>query len=279
MTSFQKTIKYLAMGFAVFLGISIIIALANLGSVILTFVTGENYNTNKNLIDFEESYTGVESIEIINLIGKIDIKIANEFKVQGNNVTEGFKVNLLKGGRLEIKEKGVKNIFNWFGNKAPSSKVVLYLPEDFKADKFLIEGGVSDITIDSLSTKELYIDSGVGRLNGKNIYAENVDIDGGVGDISLKNVTLYDVDIDTGVGNLYIQGDIFGRNEFNGGVGKVQIDLNGDSQDYDLDIDSGIGQIKVNGKKLSDGIYRGQEAIHWITIDGGIGEIEVNFIE
>ena len=250
MTSFQKTIKYIAIGLGVFLAISIILALASIGEVIISFATGDKYTTdNRDLINFEEKYSDIKNIEIKDIIGELHIKVGSDFKVEGHNVTEGFKAKVSKNGSLEIRENGSGRIFNWFSNRSSTSKIVLYLPENFKAGKVLIKGGVGKITIDYLYAEELEIAVGVGNVYGNKIYAEEVDIDGGVGDITLRDVILYDMDVDTAAGDLYIEGDIFGDNKINIGVGKVRIDLNGDQMNYKLDIDSGLGKVKVNGKK------------------------------
>lgn len=278
MTSFQKTIKYIAIGLGVFLAISIVLALANIGEMIISFATGNRHTIdNRELINFEENYSEVKNIEIKDVVGQLDIKVGSDFRVEGQNVTEGFKAKVTKNGTLQVKEEGSGRIFNWFDNRSSNSKIVLYLPEDFKADKVSIEGGVSKTTIDYLHTKELKVSVGVGELYGNKIYAGEVDINGGVGNVTLRDVTLHDIDVDAGVGELYIQGDIFGYSRIRGGVGQVQIDLNGDPMDYKLDIDSGIGQVRVNGGKTSGGIYGNHDAEHEIKIDGGIGEIEVKF--
>lgn len=297
MTSLQRTIKYIAIGFAIFLTIGIITGIVNGAVAIFSMVAGNNRFERKHSIkveigadgdksietvDFSETFTDVKSLDLSNATGNLTIKEGNEFRVEAKNVTTNFEAEVSGNGRLTVKEDRRGTDFLWFGVKGithPNSTIIVYLPADFIARETKIESGAGSVTIEKLGTDKLRISAGAGNIRGDYITANDVNIDGGVGNIDFTNVNFTDIDLDCGVGNLNLNGVLYGDNKINCGVGEVDIDINGIATDYNLDIDSGVGSIRVNGVKTSNYNNRNRNADHSIKIDGGLGNVSINFKE
>ncbi|HWT74060.1 MAG TPA: DUF4097 family beta strand repeat-containing protein [Mobilitalea sp.] len=280
MSSFQKTIKYIAIAFAVFLAVVIISVIANAAFAVVSAVSGGiEYSTkNEKMVDFTENFTDVKSLNIENATGKLIIKTGDSIKVEAENVTEDFVAKVNSNGTLTISDSQNKGHFLWFninGFQDPNSVVTLYLPSDFVAKDTNINSGAGSVTVEGLHSGYLMISAGAGNISGDGVSAEKVKIDGGVGSVTLQNVNFSDADFNCGVGSLDIQGVLLGNNKIDCGVGGVDLDLTGNVDDYDLDINSGIGTIRLNGDKISDEYMSNKDAANSIKIDGGVGDVKI----
>jgi hypothetical protein len=79
-------------------GIIITIIAVSLGGGLVRF--GKN-----NLKNIEESYTGVESIKMELDAAAITVKVGNEFKISGNNVSDGEFQSYVENGTWYKKKK------------------------------------------------------------------------------------------------------------------------------------------------------------------------------
>lgn len=282
MSEGQKVIKYCAMAFAAFLAISIITGIIGGAVAIVSAISGGTIKTGSNeTIDFTDTFTGVKSLDIDNSSGNLKILVGDEFKVEAVDVNENFKAEV-KNGKLTISDDDNEVQFLWFninGVNSPNSKITLYLPADFVAEKVKLDSGAGNITMEGLKTDKLIISAGAGNIDGNGIIADEVKIDGGVGNITLSDVNLTDGDFDCGVGNLSIDGILLGQSKFDCGVGNVNLDLTGNVDDYNLNIDTGVGSVRLNGKKISSDEYINNRGDNLIKIDGGVGDVKINIGE
>jgi DUF4097 and DUF4098 domain-containing protein YvlB len=279
MNEFQKVIKYCAMAFAIFLTVTIISGIAA-GIIGVTGAISSNSST--ETINYDEKFESVKSLYAENGVGNIAIKVGtgNTVQVVAENVPDDFTVDKNFSGELKIKSKF--NFWNFLGgNNAfnSNSRITVYLPEGFEADRVKIEAGAGNVDIEELNTQRLEIEAGAGDINGVGIVAGKVSLDGGVGEITLENVDLSDVDMDAGVGNINIEGYLRGENEINAGIGNVSLDIYGSSDDYNVKADKGLGNIIINGEKHSNLNWNNRTAEHSLDIDGGVGNIEISFKE
>ena len=282
MSSFQKTIKYIAIGFAVFLAISIITGIANVAVAIITAISGGVDYVNEETINYSDTFTEVKSLKIDNSTGKLTIKTGDTFKIEAEDVSKNFEAKVESDGTLVISENSGNNEFFWFRfniNDNPNSKITVYLPADFVAEEAKIETGAGTVSLEGLKAKYLLISAGAGNTSGSSITAGKVKIDGGVGNVSLNHIDFTDADFDCGVGNLEVDGILQGASKVNCGVGDVKLDLIGDVDEYDLEVDSGIGSIRLNGEKLKNEFKSDKGARNSIKIDGGIGNVKINIGE
>jgi hypothetical protein len=282
MNSVQRVIKYCAIAFAILLAIGIISFIVNVVYGVVTFTSGSRFHPNNNdykTVDFDETFTGVTGLDIDNSTGTLGIEIGDTFRVEGINVFEGFNAEVDNDGTLTVSdnESGFKAWgFNFNGFNSPNSKVTIYVPADFVAEKVRIETGAGAVNLVDFSTEYLYLSAGAGNINGRNLIADEVKVEGGVGSINLGNVTFKDTKFNCGVGNVYISGVLLEENSFDCGVGEVELELTGDIDDYDLDIESGVGSIRVNGKKLEELDHTNRTADHSIEVDGGVGSVRID---
>lgn len=279
MSSFQKTIKYVAIAFAIFLAVAIISGIGNAVFAVVSAITGGVGDKKNNTIDFQQSFQNVQSLNIDNSTGKLIIKTGETFRVEAEGVSKNFTAKLKSNGTLHISDdsNGIQLLWfsiNGFGN--PNSKITVYLPDDFVADEAKINTGAGSVSVEGLHAEYLYISAGAGNINGSNITAEEAKIEGGVGNISLEGVKLSDGDFDCGVGELSIEGVLTGKTKIDCGVGDVELDIKGDMEDYELEIDSGIGTVRLNGEKISGEYKSDHNAPNSIKVDGGLGNVKID---
>lgn len=279
MTTFQKTVKYLAMAFALSLAITILSAIITaIFSVIgafgfLSFNYG-NDNIKSTYSMQVEKGTVIDTLDIDIDIADLKVIEGDTFKVEASNVSEKFKAEEVNNS-LIIKEKGKTTSNLLFGNGTP--KVTVYIPKNTVFKKATIETGVGKTTIDYLMSNEAKIKSGIGEFTIDNITINSkVQISGGVGKISINNSKLNNLKLETGVGETNISGEITGNSTIKCGVGAVKIDIVGSRLDYNVNTESGIGKVSVNdiSKKESEN----KTPINDIKLEGGIGEMKLNFI-
>lgn len=256
MKSFEKTIKYIATGFAVLLAVSIIVGILN---IVLTFVSSIS-GKDANLTDYSKSFgiSDVKSIYIYN--GCSDVNIVStsdsEIKVEGKNVYNNFKCSVNSKGLLTISNKSSKNgFFSFFQFRTKSGEITIYVPDNFKIHTLNLDSGVGDTILADLNIAKLIIDGGVGDTDITSCLIKNGEFDIGVGDVTLNDCILYDAEID-------------------GGVGDIDINIKENIDNYTFDIDSGIGSVRINGQKAST--YSQNKGKYEIKCDTGIGDVKIN---
>ena len=282
MNSFQRTIKYIAIGFAVFLAVVIISAIINVGVIIASTVSGGLALNKTKTIDFSETFTDVSSLEVSNSTGKLTILEGDTFKVEAENVSKSFEAKVTNGGTLKILDNSQNINFLWFhfnGFNNPNSKITVYLPEDFIAEDIKLDTGAGNVDISDVQTDYLLLSAGAGNIDGSNITAKKVKVDGGVGNVNLDNVNFINSDFDCGVGNLTVEGTLLGKNKLDCGVGDVNLDLTGDINDYDIKVDAGVGNIRLNGEKISSEYRNNKSSSNSIDIDGGVGNVTIEIAQ
>lgn len=278
MSSFQRVIKYVAIGFAVLLAVGIISGIASAAINIISAVTGRSFfGHNEKRIDFTSDFTGVESLDVSNNAGNMYIVVGDTFRVEAVNVLDSFHAEVSGNGTLTVSEDD--KAFQWFnfldfGNH--KSKITVYLPEDFVADKAYINTGAGDLQIDRLEAEDLTINAGAGNVRGNNITADKTRLDGGVGNITLTGVSFNDADLKCGVGSMRLDGTLQGDNKLDCGIGDIDLELEGSREDYDIDVDSGIGTIRVDGQKVSE-LDQDNDASNSLNVNGGIGKVTIDF--
>ena len=275
MNAFQKTIKYLAIAFAILLTVGIMSGIVGvISGVVSVFSVDDERN-----IDYSEDFTDVERLDISNGLGSLDIKPGNGFRVEASNVSKSFRAEVVNGTLVVGESDFFGRIFSFGFRSRSKSSITVYVPKDFYAKRIKIECGLGAVNLESLSTERLIVDAGVGDLNATDLTAMRVDIDGGVGNINLNNINFTNVDLDCGVGDINIDGVILGKSEFDGGLGSVNIRINGPRKDYALELSTGIGRIEVNGEKINHDYNDNYRADNTIKIDGGVGGISIAFTQ
>lgn len=274
MNTFQRTIKYLAMAFAIVLTIGILTTIVNVVSGLVYTFNGDEDGT----IDYSMDFTDVSQLDISHELGKLNLKVGSGFRVEARNVSDGFRANLSNGTLVIGNSTHIKKLL-WFdfGTSRSKSVVNVYVPKDFVADRIKIDSGFGNMSLEDISAEDLIIDAGVGNIKGSNLSAKKVEIDGGVGEVDFTNVNFTDLDLNHGVGNIKIDGVILGKSEIDGGIGGIKLGVRGAREDYAIRISAGLGRVRVNGKKFNSDYNDTYNADNIIKIDGGLGEVDLVF--
>ena len=211
MTTAQKVIKYIALGFAAFLIVTIISAILSGGYALLRAFG--LIHVDKNIVTEELKVISSEVKEISTLkidlsCTNLDVKIGDNFKVETNNSKITFEE---KDGSVKIKEENR----NWLNNNDRASNLIIYITEDMIAiDETKIEAGAGKINIEKLNTQSLYLELGAGDVYLENVIAtEDTKIDGGVGKTELKSCEINNLKANLGMGEFVFSGKLTGKNE------------------------------------------------------------------
>lgn len=291
MNQFQKTVKYLAMAFAIFLTCTIIyMIISTIGFTVNIFNFGGNWirtsKDNKNIVSgesFTATYDDIEKIYIDHGVGKLTIRPGDtdDVSVYISDLENYYKVTNTKK-TLKVENKfNIDNFFN-FGFRERSShqvEVIINLPEDYGLRDLEIQAGAGEIILEDFVTENLSIKAGAGAISVKKVVADHTDIGGGVGELRFEDVEFNRGDISTGVGRLIFSGKLKGQHTIEAGVGEINLDIQGKLEDYDLSINKGLGEIRVNGKGYKDVNFSQSQTDNSLDISGGVGSININFTE
>jgi len=267
----QRIIKYVAIAFGLYLAINIIGWIIFGFTMLLGIDIGRNIfiGGSKELVQYGQTFSNVEELDIEIAFSDLEIKIGDELKVEGQ-IYEDYKIEA-QNKILKIEDTGKR----WNINANSGSKLTLYIPKDFKFNKAKIEIGAGTTNIEKLSSTELDLNLGAGAVKIQNCEAEKTDIECGAGKVTIENSSLKDLKLNAGVGELHYNGYILGRSQVECGIGKLTLDLAGGEEIYSIEAEHGIGEIKLNGSKIEDNQTKGSGE-NKIKIEGGIGEIQIN---
>ena len=276
MTTAQKIIKYIALGFASFLIVTITSAILSGGYALLSAFGLIHTNKNTGIEELKVISSEIKEVSTLKIdlaFTNLDIKTGDNFKVETNNSKITFEE---KDGSVKIKEENR----NWLSNNNSESNLIIYIPEDMIAiDETKIEAGAGKINIEELNTQSLYLELGAGDVHIENVIAtRETKIDGGVGKTELKSCEINNLKANLGMGEFVFNGKLTGRSEIDSGVGTIRINLMDNKKNYTVDASKGLGNVILDGQKIEmDRVYGTGE--NYLDIDGGVGEIKIDFKE
>lgn len=273
MSEGQKVIKYIAIAFAIFLIVNII------GGIITAFacIAGVNgivsiSSNTENMVDFSESYTQVEQIQIECKLSNLSIKQGTEFKIEATTIEDKFECEN-KDGILKIREKE----FRLFRNNVSDSNITVYIPENNKLTNVKIETGAGKVTIEKLFTDKLELDLGAGSVKISDINVEKeAKINGGVGKVKIENSVLNNLELDCGVGEFEMTAKLIGNTDIDCGVGRLEVNLIGNEDDYKISAKKGLGSFTINSKEIQNDTKYGNGE-NYIKIDAGVGSTIIKY--
>lgn len=268
MNSTQKIIKNLAIAFAFFLIFNILSVIVY-GLSVFTHLFNDTEDVGSLGEIHELTASDVKFLTIDLKTTNLIIKVGEDFKAETSN--QNIKTKQEKN-KIYITEKN----YNWFKEK---NKLIIYVPSNKILDTVTINGGAGKIEIDTFTTKNLNLNLGAGKVDMNNLQVLNkTKVDGGIGSVHIKNSILNELDLDTGFVKLNIDAKVLGKSTIEQGVGSIDLNLIGASNDYEIHVNKGIGSIHVDEKKVKDDETIGN-GINKIDIDGGIGNMNINFIK
>ena len=229
MTTFQKIVKYLAIGFATFLIVAIYsgILCAGLGIISASRLIKDNSSIETSCENTTET-----CLQISLSMSKLNIKKGDSLHVDTKNDNVSIKQ---ENNQLIITEKG------WQLFKGGSDRdIVVYIPENMKFEKVGISGGAGSIEIESLRAKQLEMSLGVGKTEINALEVDDAKISTGIGKVSvnlMSKADSYKIKVEKGVGEIkFNDNSVSGSSTLGNGP-------------HELSVNSGIGSITINTKQ------------------------------
>lgn len=272
MTTFQKAIKYVATGFAVFLAVAIIVSILQ-G---IQFFTGAFFSGSSETIDDKQTFKAkdVKTLSINSDISDIVFTTSEDnstITIDSSNAAKSYKCTINEDGNLSIKNKNTKSLFfNFFKSDC---KIIVSLPKDLELTKVSIEQGVGDIKIEYLTSLSTDLKLGISDIHLSKIVSEKLSIDNGIGDVKISKCDFGNSNFDCGIGDILVEDSTFKDSDIDNGIGDIKFNLLGDIDKYSIEIDNGIGDKKVNNKSYSE--YNGSNSSYKMEIDNGIGDVKI----
>lgn len=281
MTLLQKIIKYGAMIFGFYLAFvilsAIVFGIVSVFSISVGLDAYRSHTTEQQITaSFEETYEGVNNLDIKLDVSKLNVKSGDKFKVEVTNPTNDFYCKM-DGDTLKIRDDRTNfDLFGFTDEVIP--EIVVYIPENQELKDIEIRAGVNETYIDQLVADEIDIESGVGKFTIGNLKADVVNINGGAGETNIEASTINKLKLEAGVGKFVINSEIVEEAKVEAGVGQLIVNLKGKKQNYKVKTSTGLGSLLVDGEKAEDNQIIG-DGNSYIEIQAGVGEVKVDFTE
>lgn len=278
MSEGQKVIKYIAMAFAIFLSVNIILAIiAGIFLGIKTFGLLSNditINTSENQqIEYSQVYEDIKNLDInCNYSSLKVITSGDKLKVEVNN-TQEVSINK-ENNILKINED--TSFFDIF-DFDKDIQITVYVPENEKFDNIKINTGAGKVEISKLNTNTLKLTLGAGESNISDLIVnDTTKINGGVGKLTINNSELTNLKMDLGVGEVKVSAKISRDSKIDCGVGRLSLNLNGNKEEYEIKASHGLGRFTIDNTEIKDDTTYGN-GNNYIKVSGGIGEVNIQF--
>lgn len=262
-----------------------------LGCALLIIAVGNGYSIrDEQRYSFDESYDGVEAIDINIQYGDVRITEGDSFSIKTRDlfIDRDF-TSQVSDGVWEITEKGIHEV-NFFGLRLPVASaygedylpdIYITVPEGFEAEELDISIGAGRLRSDNINarTGSFNVDAGEMIINGLTV-PEGSDYSIGTGHMEISDLKAGDISIDCGIGYIEVEGTVIKDNRVKCDIGSVRMELDGDDDDYSYEIGTDIGSIHINGKsylgKRRNRNIDGGE-LGSFRLDCGIGSISLDF--
>lgn len=266
MNDTQRIIKYCALAFAFFIIFNIMYGIV----YGISSITNIFDNSDEPELNLEELHIS-DTAAVLNMdlaATNLRIEHGDYLKVETNNKYVNVRQD---NNQVYITERKHTS----YSNK--NNDLVIHVPDSMLFEIVSIETGAGKIDVSSLCANKLYLNLGAGKvtINNLNVYDE-ANIEGGVGKFEVMNGTINNLDLNLGVGETKLNVKLLGETDIEAGVGSVNLDLIGNSEDYRITVEKGIGSINIDGNSVKSETTYGT-GINTIDIDGGIGSFDIDF--
>jgi len=267
MTTWQKTVKYCALAFAILLAVGIISGIVK-GIVSLVHGDGVLDEMQTHTIERMEE---IKSLEIEVGAAELTVNVGDTFSLESN-----LKYLTVK---TEQSTLCVLEDHKGYRTRKKTPKVSLIIPKTKVFETITLTTGAGQLDIESLQAKNLEFKLGAGAVKIGNLIAEReAKIEGGVGEIMVENATLSNLDFSMGMGKVSLTALLKGDNQLNCGVGEAYVCLLGNKDEYTVRMEKGIGDALIDGESAENGEQYGTGA-QKIKVTGGIGKVSICFQE
>lgn len=264
MTSAQKIIKYLAIGLAALLIVSIIGGILSAAGFLGGFFSS-------SLLDEDKVYSISGDIHSLKLdIAAADLKIVtgDALAVESNLAELTVKDS---DGVLTVTQK------SRFGINYNGAFLTITLPENFTFEDADITTGAGKVTIGDLRCNSLQLELGAGAVRIDYLYSKSdAQIKAGAGELVIDGGALQDLELELGVGKTDLSVYLSGDSKIQCGVGQTQLTLIG--KNYTIDVDKGLGSVTIDGQDMEDGQIYGSGS-NAIDLKCGVGSVDIGFLQ
>ncbi len=277
----------------VWLGIALIAVGIGVAILVIAIASGASL---KDLptISYEESYSGVTSIDMDIEYGEVKIVEGDKFSIDAIRIPENELESYVDtdGTWVIRQDTKVSNFINFFGlrfstghflnwNGDLTPEITITVPRNFVAEDISLVINAGDVHADRIqaTTGSFNVSAGLLVVDELDI-TEASDYIIGAGHMALKNVTVRNITVDCGVGDIIIEGKVFGDNDITCDVGRVELDIDGKVEDYSYDISSSIGNIDIDNNSyhnISNRIINNDQTENNLSLNCEIGNISVDF--
>ncbi|MDD7102688.1 MAG: DUF4097 family beta strand repeat-containing protein [Candidatus Faecenecus gallistercoris] len=263
MTSAQRVIKAIAIGFAIFL-IVLIFSSILIGLSMVGHIFGLYHDVSKELTVVLETDYAVSNLEIDVSTADLELVLGSRLMVSS---TDSNVRAYIENGTLYVEEDG----FDWFDTT--NDQVIVQVPTEY-LDFVCIDAGAGKVSLSSLKFSKLDLSLGAGNVSLRSvIVTDEVEMDGGAGKVTIEDASFHNFSYDGGVGEFEFTGTLVGFNDLDSGIGTMTLHLNDSEEEYTFILSTGIGSVSLNQKECSSGTY-GTGPTN-VQVDGGIGSIAI----
>lgn len=280
MSEGQRAIKYVALAFAIFLSVNIILAIVGgmfLGIKTFGLLSNETIisdNQENRQIEYSQEYSDIKKLDIDCNYSSFKILTSSNEKIKVE-INNNQKVTVNKeNDTLKVKED--TTFFDIF-DFDKDIEIRLYIPENQKFEDVNINTGAGKVEISKLTANTLKLSLGAGESKISNLTIEDTTkISGGVGKTTIDNSVLSNLKTSLGVGEVNLSAKILGDSKISSGVGQLNLDLKGSKEDYEIKASHGLGSFTIDNKEIKDDSTYG-DGINYIKVSGGVGKVDIKF--
>ncbi len=262
MTSWQKFVKYCALGLAVIIIAGVIGFIADAFLDLFSIFDLKDDNSVYVYTEIMKEEIHELNIELKN--SSLEIISGDEFSIESNN--SKLKYNY-ENGVVTLKENS--------SIKHKDYKTVITIPKDMILNDVNIDMKYGDVSISKFKCKDFELENKAGDTGISNLYVTNeFEMDMAIGNTEITDSNINNLEFKGGVGDFNYSGIINGDSEINLGVGNTYIKIASSINEFNYDINKGLGEITINNKEVSSGLIN-NNANKTIKINGGLGNITI----
>lgn len=212
----------------------------------------------------------IEGLKIKVGYGKVVILQGEEFSAKLKNHHKEQTVKAKVKNKIwelqEVQEEfDLKHILH--NGKNEGCRLVVTIPEDFKAESIEIEVDAGTVKADVLTAKTADLEVSAGTIEIENLMVtEEAKLNLDMGKIDISDGTVNNLDLECDMGKAFYGGILTGKSSINCNMGNVEAELLDAAENYRFSIRSDMGSIHVDGEK-----YQGVST----SVKLGNGENEV----
>lgn len=249
----------------------------------------------------DENTEAFSDIDISLLQANVEIVVAENYGYTFSYTGTREPSVVVSNGKLKVvedEENWVLNIFNLGIFDRAEAKLVVYVPEDARLNKVVLETAAGDTSLNAhqLSIADLSCSSASGYVNLNGLVLEHLSLELASGDANLEEVSaesasismasgwlhcnkveMESLSIDMASGDVELTGTVSRFLNLQMVSGYADIVLDGNADDYSITVDKLSGDVSVNGNSIDSSYQTGGSANAHIEVDLTSGTVNFSF--